>query len=50
MSARKRWTQIEEEINVSNLGAKDSAKKLIIEPLQIRTFRINLVEKLPWKT
>lgn len=40
------WKTIPGEINIFTAGSKDSVESLVLEPLQIRSFRINLKKKI----
>jgi hypothetical protein len=42
LSERRAWNKVEGEINMFNAGSKDSPEKLVLAPLQVRSFRINL--------
>ena len=42
LNERKVWKTIKDEINVFSAAAMDTQQNMILEPLQIRSFRVNL--------
>jgi hypothetical protein len=41
LSERRAWNKLEGEINMFNGQSKDSPDKIVLAPLQVRSFRIN---------
>ena len=46
LSERRAWNKVEGEINMFNAGSRDSLENIVIAPLQVRSFRINLKGKI----
>jgi hypothetical protein len=46
LSERKAWNKITGEINMFNGGSKDTHSEIVLSPLQVRSFRINLKNKI----
>lgn len=46
LSERKAWNNIVGEINMFNGGSKDTHSEIVLSPLQVRSFRINLKNKI----
>lgn len=46
LAERKIWKNIQGEINIFNAGSKDTQEEMVLEPLQIRSFRVNLKGKV----
>jgi hypothetical protein len=46
LKERHRWVQDDEEINQITRGKSDTKDQIVLRPLEIRSFRINLKEKI----
>jgi hypothetical protein len=46
LSERRAWNKVENEINMFNGGSRDTLQEIILAPLQVRSFRINLKNKI----